>query len=46
MPSVWRPIFGVHDQDKDDVGFANEGEVPFFAATDFQFIFRRLLLMP
>ncbi len=39
-------IFGVHDQDKDDDGFADAGEVPFFSAADFEFTFKRLRLMP
>ena len=38
-------IFGVHDQDKDDDGFADEGEAPFFLLTDFAITFKRLPLM-
>jgi len=39
-------IFGVHDQDKDDDGFADAGEEPFFSATDFEITFKRFRLMP
>jgi hypothetical protein len=39
-------IFGVHDQDTDDDGFADEGEAPFASFTDFEMTYRRLPLMP
>jgi hypothetical protein len=35
-------IFGVHDQDKDDDGFADEGELPFFSPAGFEVTFKRL----
>ena len=38
-------IFGVHDQDQDDDGFADAGEVPFVSLTDFEITFKRLPLM-
>jgi len=37
-------ILGVHDQDKDDDGLADEGEVPFFSSTDFEVTYKRLPL--
>jgi len=40
-------IFGVHDQDQDDDGFADEGEAPFASFTDFEVTYKRLpLTMP
>jgi hypothetical protein len=38
-------IFGVHDQDQDDDGFADEGELPFVSFADFAITFKRLPLM-
>ena len=37
-------IYGVHDQDKDDDGFADAGEVPFFSAP-WGFTYKRFPLM-
>ena len=45
-PAVCRWREPARPPDKHDDGFADEREEPFFAAADFQFIFKRLLLMP